>query len=551
MKNQPFANKTFVFTGELSIPRDEAQSKVIMLGGRVTIQPSGKTTHLVAGSEPGPSKLKRARDLGITILSEEEFNLLIKENENEFDDEIVVDLPKESKDENQKDEIKMCIWAEKWRPTCAAELVGNQSNLRSLMGFLRGETKFKAALLSGQPGIGKTTAAYIACREIGLETIEFNASDVRNKGAITNRIRSVIGHHSLSTSLKITRKVLIMDEIDGMTSDRGGLTELLQVIKQSAIPIICICNDRMNPKIRTIANYCLDLHFRKPDPRMIHQRIKYILSEEGKQLPDSLITEAIKVSNGDIRYTLNTIQNLVLRKTASHSQFSGLIKKNAMKGIFEVGAEMFQRKRVDEKMDLYFEDYDMVPLFVHENFLKCNYKIGEAARACEDISYGDLVDRHIHGPNQEWSLSPVHAFFSCILPIHDRILVKRLDFPGWLGHNSKRLKNTRLLNEIVHHMTRNATDFRLYESELIFKTYLRNLEEGNIDECLSLIINYNLLKSDLENLSGILIYGSQLIKGINSKNKSALTREYKKLERKLPYHVDESNKRIEEDDESN
>lgn len=44
----------------------------------------------------------------------------------------------------------------------------------------------------------------------------------------------------------------------------GGMAELIQYIKKSHIPIICTCNDRSNPKIRSLANYCLDLRFRKP-----------------------------------------------------------------------------------------------------------------------------------------------------------------------------------------------------------------------------------------------------------------------------------------------
>lgn len=40
--------------------------------------------------------------------------------------------------------------------------------------------------------------------------------------------------------------VLIMDEVDGISGreDRAGIAELIQIIKETKIPIICICNDR-------------------------------------------------------------------------------------------------------------------------------------------------------------------------------------------------------------------------------------------------------------------------------------------------------------------
>jgi replication factor C subunit 1 len=39
----------------------------------------------------------------------------------------------------------------------------------------------KAALISGPPGIGKTSACRILCKTLGFETLELNASDCRNK----------------------------------------------------------------------------------------------------------------------------------------------------------------------------------------------------------------------------------------------------------------------------------------------------------------------------------------------------------------------------------
>mgnify|MGYP000250610192 FL=1 len=73
----PLSGQTFVFTGTLEIfKRKEAQQLVESLGGRASGSVSKKTNYLVAGRDAG-SKLDRARELGITVLSEEEFQQLV------------------------------------------------------------------------------------------------------------------------------------------------------------------------------------------------------------------------------------------------------------------------------------------------------------------------------------------------------------------------------------------------------------------------------------------------------------------------------------------
>jgi DNA ligase (NAD+) len=75
---QPLAGKTFVITGEIpGMSRDEAQKKLEALGAKVTGSVSKKTTNLIVGSEPGASKVEKARELGIETLDEAAFRTLI------------------------------------------------------------------------------------------------------------------------------------------------------------------------------------------------------------------------------------------------------------------------------------------------------------------------------------------------------------------------------------------------------------------------------------------------------------------------------------------
>ena len=73
-----FEGKTFVLTGSLSeFTRKEAEDLIEKYGGKTSGSVSKKTDYLLAGEEAG-SKLTKARELGVTIISEEEFKELIK-----------------------------------------------------------------------------------------------------------------------------------------------------------------------------------------------------------------------------------------------------------------------------------------------------------------------------------------------------------------------------------------------------------------------------------------------------------------------------------------
>jgi hypothetical protein len=122
-----------------------------------------------------------------------------------------------------------------------------------------------------------------------------------------------------------------------------------------------------------------------------------------------------------------------------------------------LGNEMFganSKKTLNDKMELYFNDHEFSYLMIQENYLKqrpdragsyggkeANLKALELAdNAAMSISDGDLADAMIHGPQQHWSLMPVHGMLSTVIPasnMYGSYGGQQMSFTSWLGNNSK------------------------------------------------------------------------------------------------------------------
>ncbi len=126
--------------------------------------------------------------------------------------------------------------AERLRPTKISELIGNSTARSELRQWAEnwqrspGAPRFRAALLSGPPGVGKTSAALALARDMEWTVVEMNASDARNE----NAIEQVAGRASLTHTLGDSgvyrdakhggRTLILLDEADCLTGRRGDET---------------------------------------------------------------------------------------------------------------------------------------------------------------------------------------------------------------------------------------------------------------------------------------------------------------------------------------
>lgn len=248
---------------------------------------------------------------------------------------------------------KTMLWTEKYRARNFVDLVGDDLTNRQVLRWLKrwdtvvfphsarpkpaaarkqaGQQQEeeekphrKILMLTGPPGLGKTTLAHVCARQAGYEVIEINASDDRSRDVVKGRIRTSLGTESVKTvehakpkpgaKVKVARPAcVVVDEVDGVTagsgaSGEGGFVKALidlvmtdQMNKSGAAgasaarkkkkgddfrqmrPLILICNDVYHPSLRPLRQSGLAeiIRIGKPSVDAVVGRLKAVFEKEG------------------------------------------------------------------------------------------------------------------------------------------------------------------------------------------------------------------------------------------------------------------------------
>ncbi|KAL9598246.1 MAG: hypothetical protein Q9219_004605 [cf. Caloplaca sp. 3 TL-2023] len=637
------AGLTFVFTGVLdALGREEGQELVKRYGGKVTTTPSSKTSYVVLGNDAGPKKLETIQKYGLKTINETGLFELIRrlpanggggKAAEKYDEKKAKEEQKarDLADEMEKEEKKAAkaaaaaqkaaaasrgvseskpvnvssspsidsrLWTVKYAPTSMSMICGNKTQVEKLQAWLRAwprnyKAKFKmpgkdgsgiyrAVIIYGPPGIGKTTAAHLAARLEGFDVVESNASDTRSKKLVETGLKGVLDTTSIlgyfagdGKKVEAAKKklVLIMDEVDGMSAgDRGGVGALAAVCKKSSIPMILICNDRKLPKMAPFDRVTYDLPFRRPTVDQIRSRIMTICFREQLKIPANVINALIEGSNADIRQVINMLATAKLDQEAmdfnSGKQMSKSWEKHIVLKPWDIvgkilGGGMFaqsSKASLNDKIELYFNDHEFSSLMLQENYLgtnpilaqqysgrEKNLKLLELAdKAAESISDGDLVDRMIHGSQQQWSLMPTHAVMSFVRPasfISGSQAGHQTQFTKWLGNNSKYGKLMRMLKEIQGHMRLHASgdrhQIRLEYLALLWQKIVNHLnihgKEG-VPDVISIMDSYFLTKDDWDAIVelGLGPMSEDHVR-LDTQTKATFTRMYNQQAHPLPF----------------
>lgn len=199
-----------------------------------------------------------------------------------------------------------------------------------------GRPREKVLLLTGPPGLGKTTLAHVIATQAGYRISEINASDDRSAKVVHDRIRQSLESTTITSlgSLSSSKPTcLIIDEIDGAAGgDAGFIKTLVRLVMEGSKvshtnksshpngkgkkkevvplqrPIICICNDLYVPALRPLRAIARIVRFTPPTNAMLVKRLKDICEVEQLRADHKSLTTLVEVAEGDMRSCLNTLQ---------------------------------------------------------------------------------------------------------------------------------------------------------------------------------------------------------------------------------------------------
>ncbi len=274
------------------------------------------------------------------------------------------------------------------KPSKVSDLLGNAEAFSAARQWAEDwqQGKPQAPLLAcGPPGIGKTALAYALSSEFGWELFEFNASDLRDEGAVA----SLLANASSSGSLFGNRRLILIDDADALSgkNDRGGAGAISSVLESAKQPVLITALDYYDKKLQAIRARCQHISLRRVHQASITKLLRYLAQVGGSALSQEQLERIAIGAGGDVRAALNDLQG----KNAFSS-------RDSQQNVFEVLRAILKSEKYSEARKAAFSsdvEHETLKLWVAHNIPIEYEKPFDIAEAYGALSRADIFDGRI------------------------------------------------------------------------------------------------------------------------------------------------------------
>ena len=259
------------------------------------------------------------------------------------------------------------LWVEKYRPTKIEGCI-LPDEIKTMFQSIVDSGEIPNLLLTGSPGIGKTTVAKALCNQLDCDWLMINGSD---EGRMIDTLRTTVVNYASTVSLSGGKKVIIIDEADYMNKDsvqpalRGVIEEFS---KNCRFIFTCNFKNRIIPALHSRCSV-VDFVISKNDKPALGMEmltnVKRILNKEEVEYEESVLVQLILKYFPDFRRVINELQKYSLNGVIDEDILKQSSDENFNELFVALKAKDFSgmRKWVAENIDndhvrLYRQIYD-------------------------------------------------------------------------------------------------------------------------------------------------------------------------------------------------
>ena len=299
-------------------------------------------------------------------------------------------------------------WTEKYRPDSLSKVIGNPKAVSELTNWAkswdRGIPDKRAVILTGTPGIGKTSAAIALAKDMKWDILEMNASDQRNGDAIKSialtgsKLNTFMDDGKYVNTKEGGRKLIVLDEADNLfgREDKGALPAISELIKTTRQPVILIVNDlyALSKKSSVIKSETLQITFMRPRIPEIVKALDRIAKAENVAADQDALKKMAENSNGDMRAAVRNLESLALgRSVVTNDDANALSDRIVRKDMYDLmgaifrGNDPMKARRMQMDTD---ETPDYIMLWIDENMPFEFKDRGDLMRGYERLARADI-----------------------------------------------------------------------------------------------------------------------------------------------------------------